>query len=29
MTEIKELLRDYLDHLEIEKNRSVKTRENY
>ncbi len=29
MTEIGKLLRDYLDYLEIEKNRSPKTRENY
>ncbi|MBI1960830.1 MAG: tyrosine-type recombinase/integrase [Candidatus Liptonbacteria bacterium] len=29
MKPLKELLRDYLDHLEIEKNRAVKTRENY
>lgn len=29
MTEIKKLLKDYLDYLEIEKNRSPKTRENY
>ena len=29
MTEIETLLRDYLNHLEIEKNRSPKTRENY
>lgn len=29
MTEIETLLRDYLDYLEIEKNRSPKTRENY
>ncbi len=28
-TEIKKLLKDYLDYLEIEKNRSPKTRENY
>jgi len=27
--DIKELLNDYLDHLEIEKNRSIKTRVNY
>lgn len=29
MTEIEKLLKDYLDYLEIEKNRSAKTRENY
>lgn len=29
MTNIQNLLRDYLDYLEIEKNRSPKTRENY
>jgi len=29
MTEIEKLLRDYLNYLEIEKNRSPKTRENY
>ena len=29
MSEIKNLLKDYLDYLEIEKNRSPKTRENY
>lgn len=29
MSEIERLLRDYLDYLEIEKNRSPKTRENY
>lgn len=29
MTEIEKLLKDYLDYLEIEKNRSPKTRENY
>jgi len=29
MTEIQKLLKDYLDYLEIEKNRSVKTRKNY
>lgn len=29
MAEIKNLIRDYLDYLEIEKNRSVKTRVNY
>ncbi len=29
MTEIEKFLKDYLDYLEIEKNRSVKTRENY
>lgn len=29
MTEIRTLLKDYLDYLEIEKNRSPKTRENY
>ncbi|HXF44098.1 MAG TPA: site-specific tyrosine recombinase/integron integrase [Candidatus Paceibacterota bacterium] len=29
MTEIQKLLKDYLDYLEIEKNRSPKTRENY
>jgi len=29
MTEIKKLLKNYLDYLEIEKNRSPKTRENY
>ncbi len=29
MTEIESLLKDYLDYLEIEKNRSPKTRENY
>src|SRR5208283_921273 len=29
MTEIEKLLRDYLSYLEIEKNRSPKTRENY
>jgi site-specific recombinase XerD len=29
MTEIERLLGEYLDHLEIEKNRSPKTRENY
>ncbi|MDO8676257.1 MAG: tyrosine-type recombinase/integrase [Candidatus Azambacteria bacterium] len=29
MADIKELLKDYLDHLEIEKNRSIKTRVNY
>jgi site-specific recombinase XerD len=29
MTEIEKLLKEYLDYLEIEKNRSVKTRENY
>lgn len=29
MNDINNLLRDYLDYLEIEKNRSVKTRENY
>lgn len=28
-TEVEKLLRDYLDYLEIEKNRSPKTRENY
>src|SRR5258708_29715398 len=28
-SEIEKLLRDYLDYLEIEKNRSPKTRENY
>src|SRR3990167_2977381 len=27
--DIKELLNDYLDHLEIEKNRSIKTKINY
>jgi site-specific recombinase XerD len=29
MTEIQKLLKDYLDYLEIEKNRSLKTRQNY
>ena len=29
MSEIEKLLRDYLNYLEIEKNRSPKTRENY
>lgn len=29
MTELDRLLKDYLDYLEIEKNRSLKTRENY
>ncbi len=29
MTEVEKLLKDYLDYLEIEKNRSGKTRENY
>jgi len=29
MAEIEKLLKDYLDYLEIEKNRSAKTRENY
>ncbi len=29
MTDVKTLLRDYLDYLEIEKNRSIKTRINY
>ena len=29
MADIKQLLKDYLDYLEIEKNRSPKTRENY
>lgn len=29
MTEIEKFLQDYLDHLEIERNRSPKTRENY
>jgi site-specific recombinase XerD len=29
MTEIEKLLKEYLDYLEIERNRSVKTRENY
>ena len=29
MTDIKQLLKEYLDYLEIEKNRSPKTRENY
>jgi len=29
MTEIEKLLKDYLDYLEVEKNRSPKTRENY
>jgi len=29
MPDIQKLLRDYLDYLEIEKNRSIKTRENY
>ena len=29
MTEAETLLKDYLDYLEIEKNRSLKTRENY
>lgn len=29
MTEIEKLLKDYLDYLEIEKNRSAKTRKNY
>jgi site-specific recombinase XerD len=29
MADIKELLNDYLDYLEVEKNRSKKTRENY
>src|SRR3989344_8282960 len=27
--DIKKLIQDYLDHLEIEKNRSIKTRQNY
>lgn len=29
MTEVQKHLKDYLDYLEIEKNRSIKTRENY
>ena len=29
MADIHQLLQDYLDHLEIEKNRSVKTSRNY
>lgn len=29
MTELEQLLKDYLDYLEVEKNRSQKTRENY
>src|SRR2546428_4560866 len=29
MTEIEKLLKDYLNYLEIERNRSPKTRENY
>ncbi|MFH1192945.1 MAG: site-specific tyrosine recombinase/integron integrase [Candidatus Jorgensenbacteria bacterium] len=29
MTEVQKLIKDYLDYLEIEKNRSPKTRENY
>ena len=29
MSEIKKLFQEYLDYLEIEKNRSLKTRENY
>src|SRR3989338_1417177 len=29
MNEIEKLLKEYLDYLEIEKNRSIKTRENY
>lgn len=29
MADIKQLLKEYLDYLEIEKNRSIKTRENY
>lgn len=29
MSDIKQLLKEYLDYLEIEKNRSIKTRENY
>ena len=29
MASVEELLKEYLDYLEIEKNRSVKTRENY
>lgn len=29
MADIQKLLKDYLDYLEIEKNRSIKTRENY
>lgn len=29
MADIKQLLKDYLDYLEIEKNRSLRTRENY
>ena len=29
MTEIEKLLKEYLDYLEVEKNRSPKTRENY
>ena len=29
MPDIKNLLKNYLDYLEIEKNRSPKTRENY
>lgn len=29
MSDIRQLLKDYLDYLEIEKNRSIKTRENY
>lgn len=29
MSDIKQLLKDYLDYLEIEKNRSLRTRENY
>ena len=29
VNEVEKLLKEYLDYLEIEKNRSVKTRENY